>query len=153
MNSSERSGRYFVSVSIHHIEPPMIRIFDILRPSDWPWHSFINLPLIPLALIFSRLTPISTSLSTGQSGKDLFPLLPDWPPPPFTLGLIIFPIIREVRTRKTDPPLPAPSQAQAVARTMVQDKPTTGMVPMTTIRTTTTSPGRGSCGREHDSCL
>ncbi|KAF8126400.1 hypothetical protein EV363DRAFT_1434288 [Boletus edulis] len=106
-------------------------MFDILLtddPSNWPWHSFINLPLIPLALIFSRLplksnvTPLIPLLlawptsapvagsalnrngaaqSTGsppptlQFGKDLFPLLPHWPPPPFILGLFIFPIIRE----------------------------------------------------------
>ena len=106
-------------------------MFDILLtddPSNWPWHSFINLPLIPLALIFSRLpvrsnvTPliplllawptsapvvgdaadrVRTSqrtggpLSTGPSSKDLFPLLPHWPPPPFILGLFIFPIVRE----------------------------------------------------------
>ena len=106
----------------------MIRMFDILLtddPSNWPWHSFINLPLIPLALIFSRLplksnvTPliplllawptsspvagdalnrietVGSSSSTGPSGKDLFPLLPHWPPPPFILGLFVFPIIRE----------------------------------------------------------
>lgn len=106
-------------------------MFDILLtddPSNWPWHSFINLPLIPLALIFSRLPfrsnvtpliplllawPTSTPVArdvlnrlgtasgtadsslTGQSGKDLFPLLPHWPPPPFILGLFIFPIVRE----------------------------------------------------------
>ncbi|KAF8554282.1 hypothetical protein OG21DRAFT_1412900 [Imleria badia] len=101
-------------------------MFDILLtddPSNWPWHSFINLPLIPLALIFSRLpfksnvspliplllawptsspvagdalNRIAGSLSpVGQSGKDLFPLLPHWPPPPFVLGLFVFPIVRE----------------------------------------------------------
>lgn len=106
-------------------------MFDILLtddPSNWPWHSFINLPLIPLALIFSRLplrsnvTPLiplllawptsapvvgdgfnkigtvssaGSSSPTGLSGKDLFPLLPHWPPPPFILGLFIFPIVRE----------------------------------------------------------
>jgi hypothetical protein len=105
----------------------MIRMFDILLtddPSNWPWHSFINLPLIPLALIFSRLplksnvTPLIPLLlawptsspvvgdalnrigtagtsPTRQSGKDVFPLLPHWPPPPFILGLFIFPIVRE----------------------------------------------------------
>lgn len=114
-------------------------MFDILLtddPSNWPWHSFINLPLIPLALIFSRLplksnvTPliplllawptsapvtrdgldrIGTALSagnsspTGQSGKDLFPLLPHWPPPPFILGLFIFPIVREGYKRLFSP--------------------------------------------------
>lgn len=107
-------------------------MFDVLLtddPSNWPWHSFINLPLIPLALIFSRLplksnvTPLvplllawptsapvsgealnrlgvaagtTATLPTGAlSGRDLFPLLPHWPPPPFILGLFIFPIVRE----------------------------------------------------------
>jgi len=106
-------------------------MFDILLtddPSNWPWHSFVNLPLIPLALIFSRL-PLKSSVTpliplllawptsspvardslnripaapsaggsslTGQSRKNLFPLLPHWPPPPFILGLFIFPIVRE----------------------------------------------------------
>jgi hypothetical protein len=39
------------------------------------------------------------------------------------------------------PALPAPSQEQAAARTVVQDKPTAQMAPTTTIRTTTTSLG------------
>ncbi|KIJ13675.1 hypothetical protein PAXINDRAFT_176919 [Paxillus involutus ATCC 200175] len=41
-------------------------------PSNWPWHSFINLPLIPLALIISRL-PLRSSVSP------LVPLLLAWP--------------------------------------------------------------------------
>ncbi|KAG9310846.1 hypothetical protein JVU11DRAFT_8701 [Chiua virens] len=90
--------------------------------------SLLIFPLIPLALIFSRLplrsnvTPLiplllawptsapvggdalnriraasnaGSPLPTTQSGKDLFPLLPHWPPPPFILGLFIFPIVRE----------------------------------------------------------
>jgi hypothetical protein len=81
----------------------MIRIFDILRSSIFS------------RLLKSNVTPLSTSLLTGQSGKDWFPLLPDWPPPPCTLGLFIFPIVLEVWTRKTDLPLPVPSQAQAAA--------------------------------------
>ncbi|EGO02995.1 hypothetical protein SERLA73DRAFT_131431, partial [Serpula lacrymans var. lacrymans S7.3] len=39
-------------------------MFDILLsedPSNWPWHSFINLPLIPVGLIVSRL-PFSTTV-------------------------------------------------------------------------------------------
>ncbi|KAH0834186.1 hypothetical protein J3R83DRAFT_11498 [Lanmaoa asiatica] len=106
-------------------------MFDILLtddPSNWPWHSFIDLPLIPLALIFSRLplrsnvapliplllawptsTPVvgdglgglgatsseGSSSPTGQPNKGLFPLLPHWPPPPFLLGMFIFPIVQE----------------------------------------------------------
>ena len=46
----------------------------------------------------NRMGTVSSSNSaspTGQSGKDMFPLLPHWPPPPFILGLFIFPIVRE----------------------------------------------------------
>ena len=131
VNSLEQSGWLRCSVSLAMLTPPDVRMFDILLtddPSNWPWHSFINLPLIPLALIFSRLPPksnvtpliplllawptstpvagdalnrLGTASNTGnappngQSGKDLFPLLPHWPPPPFVLGLFVFPIVRE----------------------------------------------------------
>ncbi|KAF9235898.1 hypothetical protein BU15DRAFT_89381 [Melanogaster broomeanus] len=50
-------------------------MFDLLLtddPSNWPWHSFINLPLIPLALIISRL-PLKSSVTP------LVPLLLAWP--------------------------------------------------------------------------
>ncbi|KIK96311.1 hypothetical protein PAXRUDRAFT_826109 [Paxillus rubicundulus Ve08.2h10] len=50
-------------------------MFELLLtddPSNWPWHSFINLPLIPLALIISRL-PLRSSVSP------LVPLLLAWP--------------------------------------------------------------------------
>lgn len=129
MNSSEQSKHYVFFCS--RAELSLVRMFDILLtddPSNWPWHSFINLPLIPFALIFSRLplksnvTPliplllawptsapvagdavnrigaVSSAGSPSQAGKfakDLFPLLPHWPPPPFILGLFIFPIVRE----------------------------------------------------------
>ncbi|KAH7927181.1 hypothetical protein BV22DRAFT_297175 [Leucogyrophana mollusca] len=91
-------------------------------PSNWPWHSFINLPLIPLALIISRLpldigvTPIvpvllawPTSspvhsrdriiLELWKSSADVlkrssYPMLPSWPPPPLFLGLFIYPVVR-----------------------------------------------------------
>ncbi|KAI6115000.1 hypothetical protein EV401DRAFT_1978059, partial [Pisolithus croceorrhizus] len=45
-------------------------MFDILLsddPARWPWHSFINLPLIPLSLIMSRLprkSPITPLVPT-----------------------------------------------------------------------------------------
>ena len=35
------------------------------------------------------------TLSRGASAKDLFPFLPHWLPPPFILGLLVFPIVRE----------------------------------------------------------
>ncbi|KAH7882683.1 hypothetical protein F5I97DRAFT_1816781 [Phlebopus sp. FC_14] len=106
-------------------------MFDLLLsddPSNWPWHSFINLPLIPLGLIISRL-PIKTSITplvpillawptsapvrpndrlivdhwqeilSRPQRRDLFPLLPSWPPPPMLLGLFVLPIVREAYKR------------------------------------------------------
>ncbi|KAH7911263.1 hypothetical protein BJ138DRAFT_1085948 [Hygrophoropsis aurantiaca] len=100
-------------------------MFDILLtddPSNWPWHSFINLPLIPLALTVSRLpmdigiSPIVPVLlawptsspvnsrdpgvldlwkhSTSLSKRGSHPALPNWPPPPLLLGLFIYPVVR-----------------------------------------------------------
>ncbi|THH12510.1 hypothetical protein EW146_g7632 [Bondarzewia mesenterica] len=40
-------------------------------PSTWPWHAFLNLPLIPITLIVSR-TPLSSTVSP------LIPLLFSW---------------------------------------------------------------------------
>ncbi|EIW76633.1 hypothetical protein CONPUDRAFT_63425 [Coniophora puteana RWD-64-598 SS2] len=50
-------------------------MFDILLtedPSNWPWHSFVNLPLIPLALLVSRL-PFRPTI------PPLVPVLLAWP--------------------------------------------------------------------------
>jgi len=50
-------------------------VFDTILtddPSNWPWHAFLNLPLIPLSLIVSR-TPLFTTVSP------LIPLLFAWP--------------------------------------------------------------------------
>ncbi|KIJ64263.1 hypothetical protein HYDPIDRAFT_28699 [Hydnomerulius pinastri MD-312] len=102
-------------------------MFDLLLtddPTNWPWHSFINLPLIPLALIVSRLplkspmaplVPVLLAWPTsapvrapgepyaidtvGGGRKDVFPLLPQWPPPPLVLGLFVFPMVRETYKR------------------------------------------------------
>lgn len=99
-------------------------MYDLLLtedPTNWPWHCYLNLPLIPLALIISRLpfnssiTPLVPLLlawptSTPVRNKDrivlsrwsfpaptqreMFPLLPSWPPPPVLLGLFIYPSVR-----------------------------------------------------------
>ncbi|KAI5990384.1 hypothetical protein EDD15DRAFT_2388768 [Pisolithus albus] len=106
-------------------------MFDILLsddPARWPWHSFINLPLIPLSLIMSRLPrkspitplvpvllawPTSTPIHTNDSiildgwrnpffrtnPREFLHPLPRWPPPPMILGLFIFPTIREAYKR------------------------------------------------------
>ena len=58
-------------------------MFDALltdEPSNWPWHAFINLPLIPISLIASR-TPIASAISP------LIPLLFAWPPTAPQAGL------------------------------------------------------------------
>ncbi|KAG6334545.1 hypothetical protein ID866_4542 [Astraeus odoratus] len=106
-------------------------MFDLLLsddPGNWPWHSFINLPLIPLSLIISRLptkssmTPLvpvllawPTSIpvrsndrivldrwrdtSFTTNASEFFRMLPSWPPPPMILGLFIFPAVREAYKR------------------------------------------------------
>ncbi|KAG2357741.1 hypothetical protein BDR07DRAFT_1452965 [Suillus spraguei] len=99
-------------------------MYDLLLtedPTNWPWHCYLNLPLIPLALIISRLPfnssvtplvplllawPTSTPPRTDKRivlnrwgvqepiQREMFPLLPSWPPPPVLLGLIIYPSLR-----------------------------------------------------------
>ncbi|KIM61838.1 hypothetical protein SCLCIDRAFT_1215657 [Scleroderma citrinum Foug A] len=106
-------------------------MFDLLLsddPSNWPWHSFINLPLIPLSLIVSRLptkssvtplVPVLLAWPTSSpvraqdrivldhwrnsrftaDAREFLHTLPSWPPPPMILGLFIFPVIREAYRR------------------------------------------------------
>jgi len=106
-------------------------MFDLLLsddPSNWPWHSFINLPLIPLSLIVSRLptkssiTPLVPVLLAWPTSapvrvqdrivldhwrnsrftadaREFLHTLPSWPPPPMILGLFVFPAIREAYRR------------------------------------------------------
>ncbi len=54
-------------------------LFDVLlteNPTRWPWHAWINFPLVPLTLIASW-TPLVLWTTTP-----LVPLLFSWPPPP-----------------------------------------------------------------------
>ncbi|KAI6143441.1 hypothetical protein BKA82DRAFT_4186023 [Pisolithus tinctorius] len=106
-------------------------MFDILLsddPARWPWHSFINLPLIPLSLIMSRLPtkssitplvpvllawPTSTPIRANDSiildgwrnpffrtdPREFLHPLPRWPPPPMILGLFVFPAVRQAYKR------------------------------------------------------
>ncbi|KAI3604192.1 ring finger domain-containing protein [Moniliophthora roreri] len=79
-------------------------------PQNWPWTALINLPLIPVGLIASRF----------ETSYNIFPLIPTllewpnlqrleldlrysqgqrephsmWPPSPFTIGFIAFPVVR-----------------------------------------------------------
>lgn len=53
-------------------------MFDILLtndPANWPWTAFLNLPLLPLSLITSRIT-------TSPTLPTLLPILLVWPPSP-----------------------------------------------------------------------
>lgn len=100
-------------------------MFDLLLtedPSAWPWHAFLNLPLIPISLILSRaplpsavapLVPIllawpsSTPIRSREvtlveqwrpnssSTSELSSLRwNSWPPSPAFVGLIILPFAR-----------------------------------------------------------
>lgn len=90
----------------------MLCRYDLLLsddPSNWPWHAFINLPLIPFSLVFSRTrmfdvlpivplflawtssppVPTTQNMITARwnlSGRrnELYPSAPllTWPPPP-----------------------------------------------------------------------
>jgi hypothetical protein len=50
----------------------MYNLFLTDDPSNWPWHAFINLPLIPLSLILSR-TPVASNM------LPIVPVLLSWP--------------------------------------------------------------------------
>ena len=89
--------------------------------SRWPWHAFLNLPVIPLTLIASRfstgritsplipillawpashaLPPTTTPLLRLLLRRPLVPLYPApiWPPSP-TLLVLVFPIVRSFYT-------------------------------------------------------
>jgi hypothetical protein len=99
-------------------------MYDLLLtddPSNWPWHAFLNLPLIPLSLILSR-TPLASNIlpivpillawptSTPIASRDRltiahwsrtqttseihYPSLSTWPPAPALFGLFVFPVAR-----------------------------------------------------------
>lgn len=102
-------------------------MFDLLLtedPSAWPWHAFINLPLIPISLILSRLPlhsavmplvpillawPTSTPVASRERalldqwrpqskvyGFDGAPrdVWSTWPPSPAFVGLLLLPFAR-----------------------------------------------------------
>lgn len=102
------------------------RMFDTILtndPSNWPWSAYINLPLLPISLAFSRfqasslliplllIWPPASSGPVGEQGRRLFEywskpenasrlsqmkFIPthSWPPPPLILGIIGLPVIR-----------------------------------------------------------
>ncbi|KAF8174904.1 hypothetical protein BJ912DRAFT_989529 [Pholiota molesta] len=90
-------------------------------PVNWPWSAYINLPLLPLSLIFSRFNETGTSIviplllvwppstPVGEGGRRLadywsrsenssrlsfLPSAKYWPPPPVFFGLFAFPFLR-----------------------------------------------------------
>ncbi|KAH9943758.1 hypothetical protein B0H21DRAFT_877662 [Amylocystis lapponica] len=96
-------------------------MYDLLLtedPNNWPWHAYINLPLVPLSLVLSRTRlfdavpivplflvwpsspPVATSTRmvnarwTTEFGKELFPTAPvlAWPPSPI-FATFLFPIV------------------------------------------------------------
>ncbi|KAI0313477.1 hypothetical protein OF83DRAFT_1141173 [Amylostereum chailletii] len=72
------AGIYFLSTSYgafalrEFLGPEMYSLLLTDDISRWPWHAYLNLPLIPMSLIISRL-PVNTSISP------LIPLLFAWP--------------------------------------------------------------------------
>jgi len=94
-------------------------------PSNWPWHAYFNLPLIPLSLIFSRTrvldafplvplylawtssppVPTTHSIMTSRWRRSLpatggYPFAPiiNWPPSPL-MTMILFPIVTSMYKR------------------------------------------------------
>ncbi|KAH8084902.1 hypothetical protein BXZ70DRAFT_957447 [Cristinia sonorae] len=100
-------------------------LYDILLtddPSNWPYHAYINLPLIPISLIFSRtsffqsfpLPPLFIAWATSQpvtttetlmratwnpqhNVSHSFPFAPimNWPPSPL-MASILFPMVNRL---------------------------------------------------------
>ena len=101
--------------------PDMFRTLLTANPTRWPWHAWINLPLIPFSLIAVRTplvlwttsplvpllfpwptsTPVAPHVARSSSGGlRIAPLtrLPLWPPPP-ALVCALFPLIRALYQR------------------------------------------------------
>jgi hypothetical protein len=97
------------------------RVYDLMLtddPSNWPWTAFLNLPLIPLSLVTSRLSSSSRSaFSTVVPIVSIWPgsqVTPQWmhhesrhtrdrpyshsfltwPPSPAIFGIFVAPILR-----------------------------------------------------------
>ena len=127
-------------------------LFDVLlteNPSRWPWHAWINFPLVPLTLIASRtplvlwtaspLVPllfswpstVPANAATSAALRLAAPARPQlWPPPP-VLVCVLFPSIRKLYTHLRQRiatavvPLPParPPQAQQQAQQQPQQQP------------------------------
>ena len=99
-------------------------LFDVLlteNPTRWPWHAWINFPLVPLTLIASRTplvlwttSPLVPLLFSWPSTTPVVPATATtaatalrltrpqlWPPPP-VLVCALFPSVRTLYTRLRD---------------------------------------------------
>lgn len=71
---------YVPYLTLHSFNAPKTQLFHRYQllltddPSNWPWHAFINLPLIPLSLIVSRSRLLDT--------LPILPILLAWPSSP-----------------------------------------------------------------------
>jgi hypothetical protein len=106
--------------------PDMFRALLTSNPTRWPWHAWINLPLIPFSLIASRTplvlwttsplvpllfpwpsTPPIAAAAAAAAGRGSLRLArsarspPLWPPPP-ALVCALFPIVRKLYMRLRD---------------------------------------------------
>ncbi|KAI9432728.1 hypothetical protein H4582DRAFT_1992420 [Lactarius indigo] len=128
-------------------------LFDILlteNPTRWPWHAWINFPLVPLTLIASRTPlvlwttsplvpllfswpstiPVSPTNATATAAATALrlaaPARPQlWPPPP-VLVCALFPSIRALYTRLRQRVMKAvvpPSPARPPQPQQPQDQP------------------------------
>jgi len=114
-----------------HLYDIHVELFSIIL-GNWPWHAFINLPLIPIGLILAR-TPLTSHIlpiipillpwpnsapvitherivldhwSQPENTKQLqrIPFSPTstWPPSPLIFGLLIVPFARSMYRRLFD---------------------------------------------------
>lgn len=100
-------------------------MFDVLLtddPSNWPWTAFMNLPLLPISLISSRISSSPKYLSMflpivlvwppspvahqwmhhepwHKRDRPNSPRLRAWPPSPVIFGLFIAPIVKLIYKR------------------------------------------------------
>jgi hypothetical protein len=145
---SEASGVYLTCATYgafavrEFLGPDMFGALLTANPTRWPWHAWINLPLIPFSLIAARTplilwstsplvpllfpwpttVPVAPQVARGGLRLVQAARLPMWPPPP-ALVCVLFPVVRalyqRLRTRVTRalvqdqfPPRPQTAQEQ-----------------------------------------
>lgn len=98
--------------------PDMFGALLTANPTRWPWHAWINLPLIPFSLIAARTplifwttsplvpllfpwpttVPVAPQVARGGLRLVRAARLPMWPPPP-ALVCVLFPVVRALYQR------------------------------------------------------